>query len=181
MDKNSHKKPVPQRKDFDIRITSDGQWIHEGGLIKRQKLVALFATVLSCDDSGQHWLHTPVEFGTVEVEDAAFILTALREEEVAGEQVLIFTDNIEREYQLGEAYHLVIEADEKQQPKPYLSLDKGVWAKLSHPIYYQLADHAQTDTETGELGVYSGGMFFSLEKFSRRRNPPQQGSGRQDG
>ena len=48
------KKPNPVEKDFQMRIDKDGQWFHEGGMIKRQALVKLFSSVLSCDADGQH-------------------------------------------------------------------------------------------------------------------------------
>ena len=73
------KNPNPVEKDFQMRIDKDGQWFHEGGMIKRPALVKLFSSVLSCDAGGQHWLRTPVEFGKIEVEDAAFIITKGRQ------------------------------------------------------------------------------------------------------
>ena len=88
-----------------MRIDKDGQWFHEGSLIKRAALVTLFSSVLSCDEAGQHWLRTPVEFGKIEVEDAAFVITAA-EIEGRGEKAEIkLTDNIERVHLLSSAHH----------------------------------------------------------------------------
>ena len=169
MTENRDKKPIPQYKEFDIKIAADGVWYHEGGPIKRKQLVQLFATVLSCDATGQHWLRTPVEYGPVSVEDAAFLITAVRREIDDGQQKLIFTDNIDREYVLGAQYRLVIEADDAGQPKPYLLLDRGVWGKLSHPVYYELAELADESAEEQGVGVYSSGMFFALDKYAKRQ------------
>ncbi len=168
MIKKDENKPEPQFKNFDIKITSDGNWYHEGGLIKRQKLVALFAKVLSCDAQGQHWLRTPVEYGPIEVEDAAFIITAVRQEKISDEEVVIFTDNLDREYQLGQEYKLFLEMGETGQIKPYLSLDKGVRGRLAHPVYYELAAMATHDEKSQRVGIYSAGIFFPLDTPSAR-------------
>ena len=50
------RRPTPQ--DFDIRIAADGNWYHEGGLIRRAALVKLFASVLRREDDGSYWLVT---------------------------------------------------------------------------------------------------------------------------
>ena len=58
-----------------MRIDSDGQWYHQGGLIKRQALVKLFASILTRLDNGEYWLVTPAERGGIEVDDAPFVIT----------------------------------------------------------------------------------------------------------
>src|SRR3546814_5152896 len=55
--------------DFDIRIGRDGTWYYKGTPINRLPLVKLFASVLRREPDGSHWLVTPVERGTVLVED----------------------------------------------------------------------------------------------------------------
>ena len=77
-------KPTPQA--FDIRIAADGNWYHEGGLIGRPALVKLFASVLQREADGSYWLVTPVERGTIMVEDAPFIITAMSCEGVGRDQ-----------------------------------------------------------------------------------------------
>ncbi len=51
----------PQKQGkIDICICADGSWWHEGGSIKRHKLVQLFSRLLSYRN-GQYCLLTPVE------------------------------------------------------------------------------------------------------------------------
>ena len=154
-------KPIAVEKDFQMRIDKDGQWFHENGLIKRPALVALFSSVLSCDDQGQHWLRTPVEFGKIEVEDAAFVITKAEIEGKGRAASITLTDNIERSYLLSEAYPLVFRpCPIAPHPlQPYLELPKGVSAKLSRPVYYQLATHI---AEGDGAGLWSAGTYFSF-------------------
>jgi hypothetical protein len=153
---------TPKLTEFHITIDSDGRWFHEGGEITRKRMVALFATILSCDETGQHWLRTPVEYGPVEVADAAFIITAMHSEQTEDGQVITMTDNIDRQYELGGEFPLEIRTGGDGAIKPYLILERGVRARLSHPVYYELANLAEHNTD-GMLGITSHQHFFSLE------------------
>ena len=151
-------------QDFDIHIDAEGQWFHEGGQIKRMGLVQLFATILSCDEAGQHWLTTPVEKGRISVEDAPFIITELiaPSSGEASDHHLILRDNLGRDWPLGPDHALTIEGT-ADQPVPYLSLEKGLRARLSRPVYYQLAELAQPAPDNPAcFGVMSNGVFFAL-------------------
>ena len=61
--------------DSDMRIAADGTWFHDGGEIKRQAMVRAFSGLLTRDEAGQHWLVSPFEKLSIEVDDAAFIAT----------------------------------------------------------------------------------------------------------
>lgn len=79
------KPPVDQwnpsyRGQIDMRIARDGRWFHEGGEIKRQALVALFASILRRDEDA-HWLVTPAEMLRITVDDTPFLAVDI---EVAG-------------------------------------------------------------------------------------------------
>lgn len=150
-------KTAENSQDFDIHIDSEGQWFHEGGLIRRPALVKLFATILSCDGAGQHWLTTPVEHGRITVADAAFVIIAMRQEDGAVQ----LTDNLEREWTLSAAYPLVVETRAGQQ-RPYLQLARGLRAKISRPVYYEMAAAAVENDAGTAMGLISEGQFFSL-------------------
>ena len=153
-------------QNFDIEIKADGRWFHEGGEIKRIGLVKLFASVLSCDEDGRYWLTTPVEKGEIQVQDAPFIITKLRQDGSGADQCLYLSDNLDREYKLSAAHPLIIRTQEKGNAKPYLSLDKGLTALIKHPIFYEMAElaiSANTKTDTGKIGLLSDGQLFSLE------------------
>ena len=146
-----------------MRIDADGQWFHEGGLIRRDGLVKLFASVLEVDETGQHWLRTPVEFGRIEVEDAPFIITALDSEASGRARRLTLTDNLDRAHVVSADRPLVFRAGpEATDTRPYLRLDGGLLARLSRPSWYELAGLADDVDAAGRTGVWSHGCFFAL-------------------
>ena len=154
----------PQLTEFHMHIDGDGRWFHEGGEITRKRMVALFATILSCDETGQHWLRTPVEYGRVEVVDAAFIITSMHIGSSTTGQIITMTDNIDRMYEVSAQYPIKMTADKQGIIKPYLLIERGLRARLSHPVYYELAAIAHTDPHTGAVGVTSHNQFFSLDQ-----------------
>ncbi len=53
---------------MDLLVKANGEWWHEGQLIKRQALVDLFSSVL-WKEEGKFYLKTPVEQIEIQVED----------------------------------------------------------------------------------------------------------------
>ena len=80
--------------DSHMRIAADGAWFHEGGRITRPAMVRAFSALLTRDGAGQHWLVTPAEKLTIEVEDAAFIATDMEvRQDADGRPVIAFRLN----------------------------------------------------------------------------------------
>ena len=155
--------PRPVERDYHMRIAADGQWYHEGGLIKRARLVKLFASVLEVDADGQHWLRTPVEFGRIEVEDAPFIITSLDSKGEARDRRISLTDNLNRTHLLGPDQPLLLRArNDEAETVPYLRLDGGLLARLSRPVWYELVSLADDKDDKGQPGLWSVGCFFPL-------------------
>ena len=161
-------------QNFDIEIRADGRWFQEGGEIKRLGLVKLFASVLSCDDAGRYWLTTPVEKGEIRVQDAPFVIQALRCEGTGAAQVIYLQDNIEREHKLCSANPLEMRLDEAGHARPFIRLEKGLCALIKHAVFYELAEIALAAAGEGQsldeldeenlnaLVIYSDGAAFSL-------------------
>ena len=143
-----------------MRIARDGTWYYHGSPIGRKEMVRLFASVLNRREDGSYWLGTPVEEGTIEVEDAPFVTTALSIEGEGEAANLAFTTNVDDEVPLDEAHPLRV-AEGEQGPMPYVLVRDGLEAKISRSIYYELAERA---VEQGHrIGVWSHGRFFPLE------------------
>lgn len=142
-------------QSFDIKILRDGTWLHEGRPIKRMALVKLFSTVLKCDRAGQHWLETPVEKGTIEVEDSAFVTKYMTISGTGPQQNIEFTTNIDQNIHLGKDADLHLKDN-----IPYLTLDKGLTARIIRPHFYDLAEQAMT--EDNQCYLYSAGKKFLL-------------------
>ncbi len=152
-------------QQFDIRIASDGRWFHEGDEIRRIELVKLFASILVLDDKGDYWLATPAEKGRIVVDDAPFIIRDLTVKTGARSQQneICFQTNIDETVLLDIKHPLQLcAAAQSSNLRPYIEVRDGLLAKLSRPVYYQLADFAEAGPD-GRLGVWSRNQFFALE------------------
>ena len=146
--------------DIDIRIARDGTWFHDGSPIGRAPLVRLFSTVLRKDVDGFH-LVTPVEKLRIKVDDAPFLAT--RVDRVG--DVLRFVTNVGDEVDAGLDHPITVEHEGAlSEPAPYLHVRRGLLARLTRPVFYELVDMAETRAPASgeELGVWSGGVWFRL-------------------
>ena len=153
--------------EMDIRIAEDGSWFHEGTLIERKQLVRLFASVLRHEPEYGFVLVTPVEKWKICVDDAPFIAVALDQRQEAGNTVLALATNVGERVEV-DAEHPIYMASSGRPGdtgggalKPYVRLRDGVSAKLSRPVYYELAGLAVT--HGGGDGVWSDGVFFPIQ------------------
>ena len=147
--------------DIDIVIKRDGLWFHEGTPIGREALVRLFASVLRLDPDGFH-LVTPVEKMRITVEDAPFIGVRVDREGAD----LKFLTNVGDEVIAGPEHRIRVSADPVTgEPQPYLHVRRGLEAKLSRPVFYELVEMADLEPGEGGAEVYvvrSGGERFEL-------------------
>ncbi|MEE4199382.1 DUF1285 domain-containing protein [Erythrobacter sp.] len=153
---------APTREgDSQMRIAADGTWYHEGGAIRRPAMVRAFAGLLTRDEAGQHWLVTPFEKLTIDVEDAAFIAVDCARKE--GD--LAFRLNTDDLVVAGPDNPLRVAGD-PETPAIYLGVRRGCEARLNRSTYAQLADIAiETGgaDESGDWIVSSQGAMFSLK------------------
>ncbi len=150
---------------FDIRIATDGRWFHEGDEIRRIEMVKLFASVLMRDKTGDYWLVTPAEKGRITVDDAPFIVCEMLVSTGTGPRSneIHFRTNLDENIALDAAHPILLRlADDSRDFRPYVEVRRGLLAKLSRPVYYQLAEYAEEGPE-GRLGVWSHKQFFALE------------------
>ncbi len=138
--------------DSDMRIAADGRWYHQGGLITRPAMVRAFASLLLRDASGQHWLVTPHEKLSIEVEDAAFIAVDVAEESGA----LAFRLNTDDLVLAGPDNPIIARGD-PDCPALYVAVRHGTEARLNRSTWLQLVELADSD-----LTVTSQGARFSL-------------------
>ncbi len=140
-----------------MRITANGRWFHDAnefgdGEIKRPAMIRAFASLLTRDESGQHWLVTPHERLSIEVEDVAFIAVDV----VQQGDALVFrlsTDDLV----IAGPDHAITARGDPDTPALYLAVRHGTEARLNRSTYLQLialADEA--------LSVSSRGARFAL-------------------
>jgi len=141
--------------DSHMRIAADGTWFHEGRPIARPAMVRAFASLLTRDEGGRHWLVTPECRQSIEVEDAAFVAVELRAEDEA----LAFRLNTDELVIAGPEHPLRVAGD-PEVPAIYLAVRRGCEARLNRSTYLQLIELALAG---GGLTVTSQGATFTLE------------------
>lgn len=141
--------------DSRMRIAADGRWFHEGRPLAKPAMVRAFASLLTRDESGQHWLVTPECKQSIEVEDAAFVAVDLRAEGDA----LAFRLNTD-ELVIAGPEHPLRAAGDPEVPAIYLAVRRGCEARLNRSTYLELVEHALSG---GGLSVSSQGATFALE------------------
>ncbi|QCI93670.1 DUF1285 domain-containing protein [Novosphingobium sp. EMRT-2] len=154
----------PERTgDSHMRIAADGTWFHEGSPIRRPAMVRAFSGLLRREADGGHWLVTPFEKLSIEVEDAAFIGTdvQVRHDGEGGRPVLAFRLNTDDVVLAGPEHPLRV-AGTADVPAFYLTVRHGTEARLNRSTYGQLIDHALAASGDGALAVESMGARFPL-------------------
>ena len=150
----------PQRSgSIDIRIAANGDWYHEGALIKRFAIAKLFAGILRLDD-GVFYLVTPAEKLRIQVDDAPFLATGMEADGEGETGRLLFTTNV-GDTVLADAQHPITVEQRAGQPRPYVEVRRGLRALIARPVFYRLVELAAVDAG-GEVCVWSSGTRFPL-------------------
>jgi uncharacterized protein len=140
--------------DSEMRIAADGRWFHQESEITRPAMVRAFASLLMRDTAGQHWLVTPHQKLSIDVEDAAFVAVDVREEGGA----LAFRLNTD-DIVIAGPDHPIIARGATDTPAIYVAVRHGAEARLNRSTYAQLAEIA---LQGDELCVTSMGQTFPL-------------------
>lgn len=147
----------PERHaDIDMRIARDGTWFYEGSPIERERMVALFSTIL-LREGEDYFLITPVEKLRIQVDDAPFVAGEVQR--VEGK--LVFTTSVGTHVVASAEHPIRVETDPQTgEPSPYITVRKNLDALIGRSAFYQLIDWG-TEVE-GRLVVESGGERFEL-------------------
>lgn len=139
-------------------IAADGTWFHEGGVIRREAMVRAFASLLTRDEAGHHWLVTPFEKLSIEVEDAAFIATDC----VRKDDALAFRLNTD-DLVIAGPDNALRAAGTTEEPALYLHVRRGCEARLNRSTWAQLAEIALAEgAEENGWQIASQGARFGL-------------------
>lgn len=142
--------------DSEMRITADGKWYHQGGEITRPAMVRAFSSLLRRDADGSHWLVTPQQKLSIEIDDAPFLAAEVQSEGDGENRSLAFRLNSDDLVVAGPDHHI-----ELRDGLPYLHVRQGLWAKLARPVYYELAEIALS--ESPDLPrIWSDGVAFNI-------------------
>lgn len=161
----------PYRGDIGLAIRGDGAWFYKGSVIARPALVKLFSRVLRRDEDGRYYLVTPAERVDVLVEDAPFLAVEMQIDGDGEAQQITFRTNVDDIVRCGPEHPLKVAVDPVTQGlKPYVTVRGRLRALLSRPLsldLVELALAAEQDAPDGNLGIWSGGLFFPLSDHSQ--------------
>ncbi|MGY6552685.1 MAG: DUF1285 domain-containing protein [Erythrobacter sp.] len=146
-----------QLGESDMRIAHDGTWYHQGGMIRREAMVRAFAGLLIRDPAGIHWLVTPFEKLSIEVDDAPFIAVDC----VRRDDALVFRLNTD-DLVIAGPDHPLRAAGSAETPALYLHVRHGCEARLNRSTYAQLAEIALAENAPDDWTITSRGATFSL-------------------
>lgn len=144
--------------DIGLKIAHDGTWYYQGSPIGRKELVKLFASVLTRDEDGQHYLVTPAEKVLIAVEESPFLAVGMDAEGEGEGQALRFRTNLDETVVAGPDHPLLFRAKGDGSFTPFIVVRNGLEARLLRSVYYDLVGAAAE--REGMLGVWSGSVFF---------------------
>jgi uncharacterized protein len=144
-----------------MRIGADGRWFHQGAEIRRPEMVRLFSTILRRDD-GQHFLVTPAERLSIEVDDAPFLAVDVEAQGRGHTQRLVFRTNVD-DFIEADAAHPIRMRRRGADARPYVLVRDDLDALISRAVFYRLAELAVPGPHATAGGVWSNGSFFELE------------------
>jgi uncharacterized protein len=157
--------------DLDMRIAADGTWFYLKTPIGRPALVKLFSSVLK-REGDKYFLVTPVEKVGIQVDDAPFLAVELHVDDGEQGKVLNFRTNVDDWVACGAEHPLRFEPEHATGGlKPYLHVRRDLWAKVTRPLFYDLAALGEERDVDGErmFGISSMGAFFAMAPASSLR------------
>jgi hypothetical protein len=150
--------------NLDMRVAADGTWYYLKTPIGRPALVKLFASVLK-REGDDYFLVTPLEKCGIQVDDAPFAAVELNVADGDDGQVLNFRTNVDEWIACGSAHELRFDSEPGTGGlKPYLHVRRGLWAKVTRPLFFDLVALAEECEIAGTamFGVTSMGVFFPM-------------------
>lgn len=147
--------------DSKMQILPDGRWFHDGGEIKRASMVRAFSSLLRKDSDG-YWLVTPYEKQSIIVEDAPFVAVELKSEGNGKDRTIFMRLNVDEIVVIGPQNTISIRPSPEGDHIPYIEVRNDLMAKCTRAVTYDLYEIAIEESETDDIGLWSGGSYFSL-------------------
>lgn len=167
----SHKRSIPPLENWhpkhcgtmDLKVLANGEWWHEGQLIKRQKLIDLFSTVL-WKEEGQFYLKTPVEKIEIEVEDEPLFVNQVDQIELNGKSYIQLTTTTQ-DIIIVDHDHPIFMREFKGEMRPYVHVRFGINALIQRATFLHLVNLGELqEDDQGQpyLSLKSGDLHLQL-------------------
>lgn len=168
---SSHKRSIPPLDQWhpkhcgamDLEIKANGEWWHEGQLIKRQAMIDLFSTVLWKEDD-KFYLKTPVEQIEIKVEDEPLFVNQVNQIEVDGVQYLQLTTTT-HDLIIVDEQHPIFMREFEGELRPYVHVRFGINALIQRASFFHLIEMGELlENEQGTpiLSLKSGNFNLQL-------------------
>ena len=167
----SHKRSIPPLDQWhpkhcgrmDLKVKANGEWWHEGQLVKRQRLLDLFSTVLWKED-GKFYLKTPVEQIEIEVEDEPLLVNQVDQVEIEGQTYIQLTTT-NQDVVLVDDAHKIFMREYQGELRPYVHVRFGINALIQRASFFHLVEMGELiENEQGAsiLSLKSGNLDLQL-------------------
>ncbi|QIO07854.1 DUF1285 domain-containing protein [Acinetobacter lanii] len=167
----SHKRSIPPLEQWhpkhcgrmDLKVKANGEWWHEGQLIKRQRMIDLFSTVL-WKEAGKFYLKTPVEQIEIEVEDEPLMVNQVDQVEIDGQSFIQLTTT-NQDIVIVDEDHPIFMREFQGELRPYVHVRFGINALIQRASFFHLVEMGVLiENEQGEsiLSLKSGNLDLQL-------------------
>ncbi|HJF28546.1 DUF1285 domain-containing protein [Acinetobacter bohemicus] len=167
----SHKRSIPPLEQWqpkhcgamDLKVLANGEWWHEGQLIKRQPMIDLFATVL-WKENDKFYLKTPVEMIEIAVEDEPLFVNQVDQVEIEGKTYLQLSTTTQDLIIVDQA-HPVFMREYQGELRPYVHVRFGINALIQRAAFLHLVEMGElSENAAGEtvLSLKSGDLDLHL-------------------
>lgn len=168
---SGHKRSIPPLEQWhpkhcgkmDLKVKANGEWWHEGQLIKRQALLDLFSKVL-WKEAGKFYLKTPVEQIEIEVEDEPLLVNQVDQIDIDGQSYLqVITTN--QDVVIVDQEHPIFMRDFQGEMRPYVHVRFGINALIQRQAFFHLIEYGELlENEQGDtiLSLQSGDLHLQL-------------------
>ncbi|WP_180169047.1 DUF1285 domain-containing protein [Acinetobacter sp. YH12021] len=168
---SGHKRSIPPLEQWhpkhcgamDLLVKANGEWWHEGQLIKRQALVDLFSSVL-WKEQGKFYLKTPVEQIEIQVEDEPLFINQVDVVEI-GQQNYIQLITTHQDIVIVDAEHPIFMREYAGELRPYVHVRFGINALIQRAAFLHLVELGElSENAQGEtiLSLKSGDLHLNL-------------------
>lgn len=168
---SGHKRSIPPLEQWhpkhcgamDLLVKANGEWWHEGQLIKRQALVDLFSSVL-WKEQGKFYLKTPVEQIEIQVEDEPLFINQVDMVEI-GQQNYIQLTTTHQDIVIVDEEHPIFMREYAGELRPYVHVRFGINALIQRAAFLHLVELGElSENAQGEtiLSLKSGDLHLHL-------------------
>ncbi len=168
---SGHKRSIPPLDQWhpkhcgamDLKVLANGEWWHDGQLIKRQALIDLFSTVLWKEEA-KFYLKTPVEQIEIQVEDEPLFVNQVDQVEIDAKNYIQFTTTTQ-DLIIVDQEHPIFMREYQGELRPYVHVRFGINALIQRAAFFHLVEMGELlENEQGEsiLVLQSGDLHLQL-------------------